>query len=71
MSATPEALEQSRLELEEKILKIANLQADTALKQIQTRPEPWKVAVGGIAAGGALVGAAGAAGALLARSLGH
>ncbi len=71
MSVSREELEESRLELEEKILKIANLQADTTLKQIETRTEPWKVVVGGVAAGGALVGAAGAAGALLARSLGH
>ena len=48
---------QLRLDLEEKILKIANLQADTMLKQVQTRTEPWKVATASLAAGAAAAAA--------------
>ena len=50
-SVTPE------LDLVEKLLKIANLQADTALKEVQTRWEPWKVVVSALAAGGVFGGA--------------
>jgi len=39
----------------EKAWKLLNLQADTMLKLAQTQAEPWKVAIGGMAAGGALV----------------
>lgn len=39
----------------EKSWKILNLQADTILQLAQTKTEVWKVAVGGMAAGGALV----------------
>jgi hypothetical protein len=39
----------------EKSWKIMNLQADTILQLAQTKTEVWKVAVGGMAAGGALV----------------
>jgi hypothetical protein len=41
----------------EKSWKILNLQADTILQLAQTKTEVWKVAVGGMAAGGALVAA--------------
>jgi hypothetical protein len=41
----------------EKAWKVLNLQADTLLKLSQTRTEVWKVAVGAMAAGGALVAA--------------
>lgn len=41
----------------EKSWKVLNLQADTILKLAQTETEVWKVAVGGMAAGGALVAA--------------
>jgi hypothetical protein len=41
----------------EKAWKLLNLQADAMLKLAQTQAEPWKVAIGGMAAGGALVGA--------------
>ena len=71
MSATREQLDQARLDLEEKILKIANLHADTTLKEAQTRFEPWKVVISGVAAVGVLMGASGAIGALLARALLH
>jgi hypothetical protein len=53
------------LKLTEKLLRLANLQADTALKQTdtilkqeQTRYLPWQVWTAGVAAGAALVGAA-------------
>jgi len=36
---------------------VLNLQADTLLKLSQTRTEVWKVVVGAMAAGGALVAA--------------
>ncbi len=39
----------------EKAWKVLNIQADTMLKLVQTRTEIWKVAVAGMAAGGALV----------------
>ncbi len=71
MSATPETLEQSRWDLEEKILKIASLQADTTLKQIQSKFEPWEVIASAVGAAGVFFGAAAAVGAFVARSLGH
>ncbi len=46
------------LALSEKVLKIANLQADTALKLAQTKIIPWQAYVGGMTAGAAVVGAA-------------
>ncbi len=69
MSATSESNRQALLDLEEKILKIANLHADTSLKEAQTRFEPWKVMISGLAAVGVLMGASAALGALLARAL--
>lgn len=54
MSATTGTAE---LDLVEKLLRIANLQADTALKSAQTRWEPWKVVVSALAAGGVVGGA--------------
>ena len=51
-------LDVSTLDLLEKVLKIANLQADTALKQTQDQYTPWQVAIGGFTAGAAVVGAA-------------
>ena len=71
MSATREQLDQSRLDLEEKILKIANLQADTALKQVQEKFEPWKFAASAVGAAGVFFGAAAAVGAFVARSFSH
>ncbi len=71
MSVTRAQLDQARLELEEKILKIANVQADTTLKEAQPRFEPWNVVSSGVAAVGGLTGASGATGALLARALLH
>ncbi len=71
MSATAESNRQALLDLEEKILKIANLQADTTLKEPQTRFEPWKVVISGVGAAGVLLGAGGALGALIARSFSH
>ena len=54
-------LDQARLELMEKLYRLANLQADTALKQAQEklnqaqeRYEPWKVVISAMAAGGAI-----------------
>ena len=47
----------AELDLAEKYLKIANLQADTALKETQNRFEPWKVVVSAMAAGGVVGGA--------------
>jgi hypothetical protein len=44
------------LDTTEKLWKVINLQADTALKQAQTRYEPWKMIISAMAAGGALVG---------------
>ena len=41
----------------EKLLKIANRKADTALKETQTRWEPWKLVVSAAAAGGVVGGA--------------
>ena len=41
----------------ERIIKIENLQADTALKQAQTRYVPWQVWSAGATAGGAVVAA--------------
>ena len=71
MSVTREELDQARLDLEEKILKIANLHADTNLKEAQKHVEPWKVVISAFAAGGAVVGATAAATLLIARELGH
>jgi hypothetical protein len=39
----------------EKAWKLLNIQANTMLKLAQTRTELWKLAVAGMAAGGALV----------------
>ncbi len=44
-------------EVLEKAWKVLNLQAGTILKLTQARTEIWKVAAGGLAAGGALVAA--------------
>jgi hypothetical protein len=41
----------------EKAWKVLNFQADTLLKLTRARTEIWKVAAGGLAAGGALVAA--------------
>lgn len=41
----------------ERIIKIQNLQADTALKQAQTKVVPWQVWSAGATAGGAVVAA--------------
>lgn len=41
----------------ERIIKIENLQADTALKQAQTKYVPWQIWGTGATAGGALVAA--------------
>ena len=71
MSATQDGNTQAILDFQEKILKIANLEADTMLKQAQTRFEPWKVIISALIAAGALLGAGGAIGALIARSLTH
>jgi hypothetical protein len=38
-------------------VRLFNLQADTALKMVQTRYEPWKVVIPAMAAGGVLGGA--------------
>ena len=46
------------LEMTEKVLKIANLQADTALKQAHTRFVPWQIWTAGLTSGAAVVGAA-------------
>ena len=71
MSATREQLDQARLDFEEKILKIASLQADTTLKVAQTRFEPWKVVISGVGAAGVLLGAGGAMGALITQAFLH
>ena len=47
----------AELDLAEKYLMIANLQAETALKETQNRFEPWKLVVSAMAAGGVLGGA--------------
>ena len=47
----------AELNLAEKYLKIASLQADTALNEMQNRFEPWKLVVSAMAAGGVLGGA--------------
>jgi hypothetical protein len=44
-------------EVIEKAWKVLNLQADTIMKLTQAHTEIWKVAAGGLAAGGALVAA--------------
>jgi len=44
-------------EVIEKAWKVLHLQSDTILKLTQARTEIWKVAAGGLAAGGALVAA--------------
>ena len=46
----------------ERIIKIENLQADTALKQAQAQVVPWQVCSAGVTAGAAVVGAAVAVG---------
>lgn len=48
---------QANIDFLEKMWKIVNLQADTALKQAQVRTEVWKVVIAAAAAGGALVAA--------------
>lgn len=57
------------LDLVEKLLKIANLQADTVLKETQNRWEPWKVVVSAASAGGVVGGALVAATVALTRVL--
>ena len=47
----------SQLDVAEKLLRVANLEADTLLKMSQNRTEVWKVVVAAMTAGGALVGA--------------
>ena len=47
----------AELDWAEKYLKIANLQADAALKETQNRFDPWKLVVSAMAAGGVLGGA--------------
>ena len=47
----------SETEAIEKMWRLFNLQADTALKMVQTRHEPWKVVISAMAAGGVLGGA--------------
>jgi hypothetical protein len=47
----------SETEALEKMWRLFNLQADTALKMVQTRYEPWKVVIPAMAAGGVLGGA--------------
>ena len=47
-------LDQQRFELMEKLYRLANLQADTALKQARERYEPWTVVISAMAAGGAV-----------------
>jgi hypothetical protein len=41
----------------ERIIKIENLNADTALKNAQVRLVPWQIATAAFTAGGAFVGA--------------
>ena len=71
MSATAESNRQALLDLEQKILKIASLHADTSLKEAETRFEPWNVVISALAAGGALVGATAGATLLVAREFYH
>ena len=54
MSDAPSPAEAEAIE---KMWKLFNLQADTALKMVQTRYEPWKVVISAMAAGGVLGGA--------------
>jgi hypothetical protein len=54
MSDAPSPAETEALE---KMWKLFNLQADTALKMVQTRYEPWKVVISAMATGGVLGGA--------------
>ena len=56
--ATLDSTNAAILDLAEKLLKIANLQADTALKEQQARYLPWQVWTAGAAAGAAVTGAA-------------
>ena len=63
--ATAESVNMELLELSEKLLKMANLQADTALKEAglaltraQTRFLPWQIVSASMTAGAALMGAA-------------
>ena len=48
----------AQLDLAEKVLKLANLQADTALKETQDRLAPWQLVVSAFTAGAAAAGAA-------------
>jgi hypothetical protein len=54
MSDAPSPAETEAME---KMWRLFNLQADTALKMAQTRYEPWKVVISAMAAGGVLGGA--------------
>lgn len=56
--ATLQSTNAELLDLTEKVLKIANLQADTALKQAQTKFVPWQIWTAGLTSGAAVVGAA-------------
>ncbi len=56
--ATLDSTNAAILDLAEKLLKIANLQAGTALKEQQARYLPWQVWTAGAAAGVAVTGAA-------------
>lgn len=56
--ATFDSANAQLLDLTEKVLKIANLQADTALKQAQTKFIPWQIWTAGLTAGAALATAA-------------
>ena len=69
MSATSENNLQALLDLEKKVLKSANMRADTLLKEAQTRFEPWKIVMSALAAGRALVGVTAGATLLVAREL--
>ena len=54
MSVAPSPSDTEALE---KMCRLFNLQADMALKMVQTRYEPWKVVISAVAAGGVLGGA--------------
>jgi hypothetical protein len=54
MSDAPSPAETEAIE---KMWQLFNLQADTALKMVQTRYKPWKVVISAMAAGGVLGGA--------------
>jgi hypothetical protein len=52
-----EAPSPAETEAVEKMWKLFNVQADTALKMAQTRYQPWKVVISAMAAGGVMGGA--------------